>query len=55
MKNKTALITGAAKNIGATLAKELHKIGMNIIVHYNNSREDADELVKKLNNILQIT
>ena len=49
MKNKTVLITGAAKNIGATIAKELHSCGMNVIVHYNNSEEEARELVKKLN------
>tara|TARA_B100001996_G_scaffold370431_1_gene344790 strand:+ start:2338 stop:3069 length:732 start_codon:yes stop_codon:yes gene_type:complete len=51
MKNKTVLITGAAKNIGAIIANELHCAGMNIIVHYNNSTEEAADLVKKLNNI----
>ena len=49
MKNKTVLITGAAKNIGAVVAEELHSCGMNVIVHYNNSEEEARELVKKLN------
>ena len=49
MKNKTVLITGAAKNIGAVIAEELHSCGMNVIVHYNNSEEEARELVKKLN------
>jgi len=49
MKNKTVLITGAAKNIGAAIAKELHSCDMNVIVHYNNSEEEAHELVKKLN------
>ena len=36
MENKTALITGAAKNIGAAIVKKLHNVGMNVIVHYNN-------------------
>ena len=49
MKNKTVLITGAAKNIGAVIAEELHSCGMNVIVHYNNSEKEAHELVKKLN------
>ena len=49
MKNKTVLITGAANNIGAAIAEELHSCGMNVIVHYNNSEEEARELVKKLN------
>ena len=51
MKNKTALITGSAKNIGAIIANELHCAGMNIIIHYNNSEKEAAKLVKKLNNI----
>ena len=46
MENKTALITGAAKNIGATIAKKLHNVGMNVIVHYNNSENEAIELIK---------
>ena len=50
MKNKTVLITGSAKNIGAIIANELHCAGMNVIVHYNNSENEAAELVKKLNN-----
>ena len=49
MKNKTVLITGAAKNIGAVIAEALQSCGMNVIVHYNNSEEEARELVKKLN------
>ncbi len=51
MKNKTVLITGAAKNIGAIITNELHCAGMNVIVHYNNSGKEAAELVKELNNI----
>ena len=51
MENKTALITGAAKNIGATIAKKLHNVGMNVIVHYNNSENEAIELTKSLNYI----
>ena len=48
MENKTALITGAAKNIGATIAKKLHNVGMNVIVHYNNSENEAQNLKKKI-------
>ena len=50
MKNKTVLITGSAKNIGAIIANELHCAGMNVIIHYKNSEKEATELVKKLNN-----
>lgn len=49
--NKTVLITGAAKRIGASIAQHLHEAGMNIIIHYNTSEKEALELVGKLNNI----
>tara|TARA_B100000929_G_C15466165_1_gene406227 strand:- start:122 stop:853 length:732 start_codon:yes stop_codon:yes gene_type:complete len=51
MKNKTVLITGAAKNIGATITKELHSVGMDIIIHYNHSEKEALDLLKELNNV----
>lgn len=51
MRNKTALITGAAKRIGAAIAEQLHTSGMNVIIHYNSSGKEAHELVRKLNGI----
>lgn len=51
MVNKTALITGAAKRIGAAIAKHLHESGMNIIVHYNTSAKEAQKLIDELNSI----
>ena len=44
MKNKTVLITGAATRVGASVAKKLSDLGMNVIVHYNKSKEEADVL-----------
>lgn len=38
---KTALVTGAAKRLGKAIALELAEKGYCIIVHYNNSVEDA--------------
>ena len=51
MKNKqpVALITGAAKRIGAQTAKTLHHAGMRIILHYHHSAADALEIVNSLN------
>ncbi|WP_444843188.1 SDR family oxidoreductase [Alteromonas stellipolaris] len=46
-----ALITGAAKRIGATMAKTLHSAGYRVIVHYGHSAQDANALVNSLNNI----
>jgi pteridine reductase len=44
-----ALVTGAAKRIGAEIARHLHKAGFNLIIHYRQSAENAKELVATLN------
>ncbi|MDF2181428.1 pteridine reductase [Neptuniibacter sp. CAU 1671] len=46
---KVALITGAARRVGATLAKRLHSAGYNIVLHYNHSADDAERLAAELN------
>ena len=43
------LVTGAAKRVGAVIARTLHAAGVNVIVHCNRSRAEADVLVKELN------
>lgn len=42
------MITGAARRIGAQLARYLHQSGMNIILHYRNSEKDAQALAEDL-------
>ncbi|MCK4708137.1 MAG: pteridine reductase [Gammaproteobacteria bacterium] len=49
LAGKTALITGAARRIGAQSAKTLHENGVNIIIHYGRSSKDAENLVAQLN------
>ncbi len=44
-----ALITGAAKRIGACIARTLHANGANVVVHYASSSGAADALVDELN------
>ena len=44
-----ALVTGAAKRIGAVISAALHEAGANIAVHYLNSGEDAEQLASQLN------
>ena len=46
-----ALVTGAAKRIGAAIARGLHEAGANVAVHYFSSADDADALVADLNGI----
>ena len=47
--NPVVLITGAAHRIGATTARLLHQNGMNIVLHYRGSREQAQAVQKELN------
>ena len=49
MNGKTALITGAAKRIGAQIARTLHEAGCDIIIHYRSSEHEAEMLCKDLN------
>lgn len=49
LNGKVALITGAARRIGATIATTLHGDGASIAVHYRNSATDAKALVERLN------
>ena len=46
--NKTALITGASKRIGKSVAEYLAEKGWNIIVHYSSSEKMAEELLSLL-------
>ena len=47
--NKVALITGAARRIGACLAQTLHQQGFRIVIHYGHSGEQAQTLSASLN------
>lgn len=49
MKNKVVLITGSAKRIGAAIAQYLHQCGMDIILHYHHSKDEAEQLQGILN------
>lgn len=46
---KSALITGAARRIGAVIADTLHGAGMNVVLHYRGSAEDVRQLERILN------
>jgi len=46
---KVALITGAARRIGAEIARILHEAGYNVLVHYRHSKKEAEALCERLN------
>ncbi len=48
---KVALITGAARRIGAVIARILHENGMNVVIHFHHSENEARLLCESLNNI----
>ncbi len=49
LSNKVALVTGSARRIGAEIAKTLHAAGMNIVLHYHHSEQEAKALCIHLN------
>lgn len=49
LNTKVALITGAARRIGAEIARILHQQGANVVLHYMNSKQDAVKLCRSLN------
>ena len=48
LDGRWALVTGAAKRIGAVIARTLHAAGANVAIHYNRSAAEADELAAEL-------
>ena len=45
---KTALITGSARRIGRACALKLAREGADILIHYNSSKDEAEELARSI-------
>ena len=46
---QVAIVTGSARRIGAVIARALHRRGLDIVVHYRSSSDQAESLVEQLN------
>ena len=49
LTGKVALVTGAARRIGAAICRCLHQNGADVVVHYRGSAAEADALCNDLN------
>src|SRR4051812_25947906 len=48
LQNKVAVVTGASKGIGASIAKGLAAEGAAVVVNYASSKEGADQVVAEI-------
>jgi len=49
LESKVALVTGAARRVGAAIARRLHAAGASILIHYRGAEAEAARLEKELN------
>jgi 3-oxoacyl-[acyl-carrier protein] reductase len=51
LEGKVALVTGAGHGIGAQVARVFAAQGARVVVHYNTSRESAEDLAREVNGL----
>ncbi len=49
LESKVALVTGAARRVGAAIVRRLHAAGANVVLHYRGAEAEAAQLEKELN------
>jgi pteridine reductase len=51
LSGRAVLITGAARRLGAALARGFHAHGANVCIHFHRSRREAEQLAAALNEL----
>ena len=51
MTGRVALVTGAAKRLGAAIAKGLHAEGASVVIHFHRSAHAAEQICAELNSL----
>ena len=51
-KKKVAIVTGGARGIGASIVKKLSENGYNVVLNYNKSVKEAEEIAEKYENVI---
>jgi pteridine reductase len=49
LEGKVVLITGAARRVGAAIARRLHEAGASLVMHYHHSEREAQAMRAELN------
>ena len=51
LKDKLILVTGSGTGVGSGIASTLAKCGADVVVHYNNSKKEADKTKEIINSL----
>ncbi|WP_404404850.1 SDR family NAD(P)-dependent oxidoreductase [Jeotgalibacillus malaysiensis] len=50
MTNKVALVTGASRGLGESMAVKLAEAGFKVVINYNSNHEKAESIVQRIKN-----
>ena len=48
LEGQTAIVTGSSTGIGAAVAKSIAKDGANVLINYNSSKKEAEEVANEI-------